>query len=46
MPPDILSAVDPNSDPERIGCAQGFGYCAAAHLDMALEKVQNAGKGA
>ena len=40
----MLNAVDNNNALERQGCAQGFGYCAAAHLDMTLEKVQNFSK--
>jgi len=40
----VLGAVNANDEAERIGCAQAFGYCASTHLDMALEKVANAGK--
>lgn len=41
----MLLVVNSNNEAERLGCAQGFGYCGATHLDMTLEKVQNAGKG-
>jgi hypothetical protein len=37
----MLSTADSNSESERTGCAQGIGLCSAAHLDMALEKVQS-----
>eukprot|EP01119_Soliformovum_irregulare_P013154 TRINITY_DN3473_c0_g1_i1.p1 TRINITY_DN3473_c0_g1~~TRINITY_DN3473_c0_g1_i1.p1 ORF type:complete len:1648 (+),score=609.13 TRINITY_DN3473_c0_g1_i1:20-4963(+) len=36
----MLAHTDPNNELERTGCAQGFGYCAAQHLDMTLERVQ------
>lgn len=41
----MLFTVNNNNDAERLGCAQGFGYCATTHLDMTLEKVQSGGKG-
>lgn len=42
----MLSLVDDSSELERLGCAAGFGYCAANHLDMTLEKVQAVPKSA
>lgn len=36
----MLTLVDNTNELERLGCAAGFGYCAANHLDMTLEKVQ------
>ena len=37
----MFSSTNHANDAERLGCAQGFGYCAATHLDIALEKVQD-----
>ncbi len=36
----MFTTANHGSDVERMGCAQGFGYCAATHLDLALEVVQ------
>ena len=36
----MFTSTNHANDEERMGCAQGFGYCSATHLDMALEKVQ------
>lgn len=41
----MLLIVNSANEVERLGCAQGFGYCGATHLDMTLEKLQIAGKG-
>jgi len=41
----MLAHTDANNELERTGCAQGFGYCAAQHLDMTLERVQAPVKG-
>jgi hypothetical protein len=38
----LLQSCNPSNADERQGCAQAFGYCAASHLDMALEKLQHA----
>lgn len=37
---EIFLHCDHRDETERQGCAQAFGYCAATHLDMTLEKVQ------
>ena len=36
----MFKSTNHTNDIERLGCAQGFGYCAATHLDLALEKNQ------
>jgi hypothetical protein len=41
----MLNNVDHNNEIERTGCAQAFGYCAAAHIDMTLEKLTEYLKG-
>ena len=35
----MLATADPNNEAERTGCAQAFGYTAATHLDMTLERL-------
>eukprot|EP00008_Paramoeba_atlantica_P015039 CAMPEP_0201485534 /NCGR_PEP_ID=MMETSP0151_2-20130828/9620_1 /ASSEMBLY_ACC=CAM_ASM_000257 /TAXON_ID=200890 /ORGANISM="Paramoeba atlantica, Strain 621/1 / CCAP 1560/9" /LENGTH=1664 /DNA_ID=CAMNT_0047869703 /DNA_START=126 /DNA_END=5120 /DNA_ORIENTATION=+ len=37
----MFTSTNHSNDVERMGCAQGFGYCAATHLDFALEAVQD-----
>eukprot|EP01094_Clydonella_sp_ATCC50884_P016628 TRINITY_DN2764_c0_g1_i4.p1 TRINITY_DN2764_c0_g1~~TRINITY_DN2764_c0_g1_i4.p1 ORF type:complete len:993 (-),score=383.24 TRINITY_DN2764_c0_g1_i4:263-3241(-) len=32
------------NETQRQGCAQAFGYCSAAHLDMVLDKLKSVGK--
>eukprot|EP01125_Pyxidicula_operculata_P019218 TRINITY_DN694_c5_g1_i1.p1 TRINITY_DN694_c5_g1~~TRINITY_DN694_c5_g1_i1.p1 ORF type:complete len:1709 (+),score=479.86 TRINITY_DN694_c5_g1_i1:28-5154(+) len=34
----LFSIIDHNNEDERSGCAQAFGYCASAHLDLVLEQ--------
>jgi len=38
---EIFPKVNHEDETERVGCAQGFGYCSASHLDMVLEKINN-----
>lgn len=40
----LWSEVNHDVEKERVGCAQAFGYTAAAHLDFALEKLAQAVK--
>eukprot|EP01117_Protostelium_nocturnum_P011732 TRINITY_DN4276_c0_g1_i1.p1 TRINITY_DN4276_c0_g1~~TRINITY_DN4276_c0_g1_i1.p1 ORF type:complete len:1650 (+),score=410.28 TRINITY_DN4276_c0_g1_i1:183-5132(+) len=36
----MLASADSNQELQRLGCAQGLGYCSVTHLDMVLEKLQ------
>eukprot|EP00026_Physarum_polycephalum_P000352 Phypoly_transcript_00352.p1 GENE.Phypoly_transcript_00352~~Phypoly_transcript_00352.p1 ORF type:complete len:1660 (+),score=332.46 Phypoly_transcript_00352:97-5076(+) len=36
----MFASVDHTSSAESEGCAIGFGFCAATHLDIVLEKLQ------
>eukprot|EP01104_Vermistella_antarctica_P007673 TRINITY_DN1880_c0_g3_i1.p1 TRINITY_DN1880_c0_g3~~TRINITY_DN1880_c0_g3_i1.p1 ORF type:complete len:1673 (+),score=516.54 TRINITY_DN1880_c0_g3_i1:168-5186(+) len=40
----MFMGVDHTNEQERQGCAQGFGFCAATHLDIALEKITDYSK--
>lgn len=40
----MFASVDHTSQPESEGCAVGFGFCAATHLDIVLEKLQTVAK--
>ena len=35
----MFSTTNHANEVEQLGCALGFGYCAATHLDIALEKI-------
>eukprot|EP00013_Stygamoeba_regulata_P006034 CAMPEP_0177640424 /NCGR_PEP_ID=MMETSP0447-20121125/6535_1 /TAXON_ID=0 /ORGANISM="Stygamoeba regulata, Strain BSH-02190019" /LENGTH=1747 /DNA_ID=CAMNT_0019142493 /DNA_START=242 /DNA_END=5485 /DNA_ORIENTATION=- len=38
----MFKCIEPHQDDvQRQGCAQGFGYCAATHLDASLERLQD-----
>ena len=37
----MFTTTNHSNDLEQLGCALGFGYCAATHLDIALEKIQD-----
>jgi hypothetical protein len=41
----MFAITNHNNESERIGCAQGFGFCAATHLDFALEQLHQANQG-
>eukprot|EP01101_Sappina_pedata_P011357 TRINITY_DN7637_c0_g1_i1.p1 TRINITY_DN7637_c0_g1~~TRINITY_DN7637_c0_g1_i1.p1 ORF type:complete len:1380 (-),score=647.08 TRINITY_DN7637_c0_g1_i1:49-4188(-) len=41
----VFNSTDHNVESARVGCAQAFGYCAAAHFDICLEKLQEFIKG-
>lgn len=36
----MFASVDHTNALESEGCAVGFGFCAATHLDIVLEKLQ------
>jgi len=40
----MIASVDSNNEQQRLGFAQGMGYCSVTHLDMVLEKLQNPAK--
>ncbi|PRP83406.1 hypothetical protein PROFUN_09434 [Planoprotostelium fungivorum] len=37
----MIGSVNPNNEAQKLGFAQGMGYCSVTHLDMVLEKLQN-----
>jgi hypothetical protein len=40
----MFASVDHTNSSESEGCAVGFGFCAATHLDTVLEKLQAVAK--
>jgi hypothetical protein len=40
----LFSTVDHSNQTEREGCAMALGFCAASHLDAAVEKLQQVAK--
>jgi len=41
----IFSMINHNNDEERVGFAQGYGFCSSNHLDVVLEQLFNEIKG-
>jgi len=39
----LFEVTDHSDDIQRQGCAQGFGFCSASHLDLVLDKVKSVG---
>jgi hypothetical protein len=35
----MISSADPANELERLGGAQGIGFCGSSHLDMTLERM-------